>query len=381
MRDSKQAYHGLAIGLHWIIAILIIGMLAVGKYMVGLDESDPLRFTLTQWHKSFGIFAMLLILLRLSWRLFNRPPAPPQTLKPWENRAAHAAHWLLYALMVVIPVSGWIMVSASPLELPTLLFNAIHWPHLAPFYALANKAEIARLFVEIHELAGTAMIVLLLAHIAAALRHRFVLRDDVMLRMSPKTRDGKWSPGFLSVSLIVTTILAALLVYAFSASAPPPLAATGPSQVQFDFTVQNQGLSGSFRESSVELFIDRRNPLKNSLSASVNVPSVATGNSQIDTTILASDWFDANNHALASFESTKVTPVEENSYSVSGTLTIKDLGREVSFPLQIENLDTGRTASGSFSVNRLDFELGKNSQPTDKTVAFDVTINFRFEIE
>jgi cytochrome b561 len=145
MRNSTHRYHGIAIGLHWLIAILFIGMLIIGNFMVDLDESDPLRFVLTQWHKSFGIVILVLIVVRLFWRFSHRPPRLPDHLKTWEVNAAGLTQILLYMLIFALPISGWIMVSASPLDLPTVLFNQIPWPHLPLFGSLTNKADITRL--------------------------------------------------------------------------------------------------------------------------------------------------------------------------------------------------------------------------------------------
>ena len=125
MKEIAPRYHGYAIALHWAIAFLIIGMLGVGIFMTGLDESEPMRFALTQWHKSFGVIALILILGRLTWRLTHAPPRLPDHLALWEIRAAEVAHLLLYLLILLIPLSGWIMVSASPLDLPTLIFDGI----------------------------------------------------------------------------------------------------------------------------------------------------------------------------------------------------------------------------------------------------------------
>ena len=133
MKNSTATYHGIAIALHWVIALMILALLLVGNLMVRLEDADPLRYLITQWHKSIGVIVLLLVFLRLAWRATHRPPPLPDSLKPWESRAASLTHLLLYLLMLVLPLSGWIMVSSSPLEIPTLLFNGLQWPHLAPF--------------------------------------------------------------------------------------------------------------------------------------------------------------------------------------------------------------------------------------------------------
>ena len=377
---SSQRYHGVAIGLHWLIAVIIIGMLAVGKFMTSLDESDSLRFELTQWHKSFGVVVLMLILLRVVWRITHRPPPLPGHLKSWEVLAAGLTHVFLYALMLMIPVSGWIMVSASPLELPTVIFDSIHWPHLPPFDSITNKEQVTEIFADIHDIAATLLILLLLAHIGAALRHRFQLRDGVMERMSPKAKHGAWVSGFRGITISVVLVTVALIVYGYSSSHSVPLGA-GKSQVSFNFEVQGNVSEGQFTESSVDLLLNADHPAGSKLQATVNTATVTTGNSQIDSTLRGSDWFDIENHPQASFESTSLVTSGENSYSVSGILQIKGVSRELAFPLTLSNEQYKRFASGQFTVNRLDFNLGTNSQPTDGTVAYSVEVRFKFEIQ
>ena len=380
MNVSTQRYHGFAISLHWLIAMLVIGMLIVGKYMISLDESEPMRFLLTQWHKSFGIAAMLLIFIRVLWRLTHRPPRLPGHLKPWEIKVAGLAHILLYLLMIMIPVSGWIMVSTSPLELPTMIFNSIRWPHLAPLDTLPGKADISTLFREVHGVAASLLILLLIAHIGAALRHQFMLHDDVMSRMSLKLPDGKWAAGVIPITGTIVLIIAGLIGYGYSNVKSVPLSA-GNSRVQFVFIVQNQTAEGLFPESTVEFLLDTNNPTASTLKATVTTATISTGNSQVDATLLGGDWFDVKNYPQASFASTELVAVGEGSYSATGTLQIKGISRELAFPLKLIHEENKSMATGSFTLDRLDFDLGKSSQPDEETVGYQVVVEFEFEVQ
>ena len=380
MNENAQSYHGYAIALHWVIAALIICMLGLGVFMTGLDESEPLRFVLTQWHKSFGVVALFLILGRLAWRFTHAPPRLPSHLALWEIRAAGFTHALLYLLIVLIPLSGWIMVSASPLDLPTLIFDGIRWPHLAPFDSLPNKDQVSDLFADIHAYAAYVLMLVLAAHIGAALRHRFLVGDDVMSRMSPKSPDGHWMAGMWPLTGTIVAVVGALIAYGQGASGLPPLA-TGASRVEFEFTVDEQTSRGSFVASTVELTIDRDNPTLNRLWATVDTSTVATGTSQIDSTLKGSDWFDVDNYPQASFESSALLPGSEDSYMVSGVLTIKGIARQLRFPLTLYQAENGRVARGGFTVARLDFDLGADSQSDDETVGFEVSVEFEFEVQ
>lgn len=380
MNDTTQRYNGIAIGFHWLIAFLIISMLATGNFMVSLEESDPMRFWLTQLHKSFGIVAMILIVCRYLWRLTHRPPGLPDHMKTWEVRAAGVSHALLYLLIILIPVSGWIMVSASPLDLPTVVFNAIQWPHFPPFDSMPNKADISSLFADIHKLAGWALIGLLFAHIGATLRHQFILRDDVAKRMSPRLPGGGWAAGVVPLTGVVVIVVAALIAFGYSGSGSAPLGA-GESRVDFTFTLQNEETQGSFSESSVELLLDTNNPAGSSLNATVNTATVTTGTGQIDSTLLREDWFDVEAHPQASFTSREMTAAGENIYSVYGTLRIKGIAKDIEFPMELVSVENKRIATGSFAIDRLDFELGRDSQPEEDSLGYQVVVSFEFEVQ
>jgi cytochrome b561 len=115
------------------------------------------------------------------WRLTHRPPPLPATVKRWEKGLAHAVHWLLYALMILIPLSGWVFTSASPKRYPLSFFGLFPLP---PFPVTQDK-ELSHMIAERHEQFAWAMIALLVLHIGAALKHRFLDRDRTLDRMLP----------------------------------------------------------------------------------------------------------------------------------------------------------------------------------------------------
>jgi cytochrome b561 len=188
MAIALQRYSRVAMALHWIIALSIIGMLIGGLVMTDmLDQKPPppMAFSIVQFHKSLGITILLLSLVRLGWRLTHRPPALPQ-MAAWQTGMAHLSHWGFYFLMFALPMSGWAMVSASKYNLPTLLyFTQIEWPHI-PF--LVGRIDLSHLFHESHEILGNIAIALLVLHIGAALYHHYLLKDTVLRRMMPGPR-------------------------------------------------------------------------------------------------------------------------------------------------------------------------------------------------
>jgi cytochrome b561 len=179
LRNSETGYGLVAILFHWLIAAMFIGQASLGFYMSDLPPDEALTFTVYQWHKSLGLSILLLAMLRFIWRMSGPEPALPATMPGWEKRAARGAHLFLYAALILVPLTGWALVSASPLDIPTFAFNLVVVPHL-PVPA-GEAAE--RLWGFVHELLAKAALLVALIHIGAALRHEFVLRDGLLSRM------------------------------------------------------------------------------------------------------------------------------------------------------------------------------------------------------
>lgn len=186
LRSSPSTYGLVAIVLHWLIALLIIGQIVMGLVMVRLAD-QRLAFDLIQWHKSLGLLTLALVALRIVWRLLNRPPPLPAGMPRRERIAALVSHAMLYALMAALPVTGWLLVSTSMLAIPTYAFYLFVVPNLP-----VARSEPSELFwTSAHHLLAYAMIALLVLHVGAALRHHFLLRDDVLWRiLSPRARKG-----------------------------------------------------------------------------------------------------------------------------------------------------------------------------------------------
>lgn len=180
-------YGQVAIALHWLIAIGIVANIALGLYFADLPRSDPSKFLLTQTHKSIGLTVLVLSLLRVAWRLAHPVPPLPTSMPRLLKIAARTSHALLYVLIVAIPLSGWLMVSASPLGLPTMYFGLFPWPQLPFFEGLTRAAKkgFSHEFGTVHVVLAWSAIVLVPIHILGALYHQFVRRDEVLSRMLP----------------------------------------------------------------------------------------------------------------------------------------------------------------------------------------------------
>ncbi len=385
-------YNSVAISLHWLIAFFLVALLAMGKYMTGLEETDSLRYSLTQWHKSIGIVVLLLVLARIVWRLTHEPPALPGSTNLFERVAGHAAHFGLYVLMVIIPVSGWVMVSLSPLKLKTELFGIIPWPHITFLNNVANVEVLAERSVDLHTWLANSMIALVLLHIAAALFHQFIKKDQLISRMTISAEHKKNND--IRHGLVMGFCLAAaggLFLFDLSSQQTPMRAgftqagaiepnddADAPGQLQqslVGFTAMQLGdpVIGEFQQADVQLYlyVDRLD--ESTLTATVTTKSVKSSDSQIDATVVTSDWFASDEYPEATFSSTGFTKVQELTYLVAGDLMIKGVVKSIEFEVSLNN----DIAEGEFEINRSDFGVGDQGQ--DEFVAKEVTIRFGVE--
>ncbi|MEM5584340.1 cytochrome b [Roseibium sp. AS2] len=183
LRNTKSGYGLVAILFHWTMAVLILGMLTLGLYMRGLPLTEPATFQLFQLHKSIGFVVLTLAGLRLLWRLFNPPPKLPAGMHPLERIGAHLGHIGLYAMIFALPLTGWLMVSASPWGIPTVLFNVLPVPHLPVPASLGSQEQAEAFFKNLHEYGAYLLIALIVVHAAAAFKHHLIARDDTLKRM------------------------------------------------------------------------------------------------------------------------------------------------------------------------------------------------------
>jgi cytochrome b561 len=183
--EHSDRYGNVAIALHWLLAVSLVAIFSVGLYMADLPFS-PLRLKLYNWHKWAGVTILLLSALRLVWRLTHTPPALPATITQgmpnWQMQAYHGTHVAMYLLFFAVPLIGWAYSSAA--GFPIVLFGVLPLPDLLP----VNK-EWAELIKPLHQISAFALAGLVAVHIAAALKHQWVDRDDLIARMLPKRRN------------------------------------------------------------------------------------------------------------------------------------------------------------------------------------------------
>ncbi|GIL41228.1 cytochrome b [Roseiterribacter gracilis] len=178
MSDAPAARYGaVAIGLHWLIAAALVALFWIGWEMTDLDLG-PDKLRLYALHKSIGLTVLLAVVVRLLWRATHRPPALPADIARWQHTVSAITHWSLYALLLLIPLSGWLLNGTT--GFPISWFGQFGVPNLiGADPSLKDTASF------VHETFGKILLALVALHVAGALHHHFVLRDAVLTRMVP----------------------------------------------------------------------------------------------------------------------------------------------------------------------------------------------------
>jgi len=376
---------------------------------------DERGFALFQLHKSVGISILLLTLARLAWRLTHRPP--PAVEGGFQGFLAKAVHTLLYAFMIVAPLTGWIVVSTSRIEVPTYLFGVVPWPHLPVSRALHEVAE------EAHELLAWAGIALFLLHVAGALRHQWLLKDGLLRRMAP---GGKaWAAYALLLAVVATYFATGMKIasdvvasgsYDRATAAPEPArvplaAAVGPTAsptpeateeaeeeeeeaepepgppptwtIQpggtLGFTVSSGSDSyrGSFAQWGGTIAFDPENPETADIRITVDLASGTVGDATMDGMLSGAEFLAASANPTATWRSTSVRRTGTNRYSASGTLTLKGVSRPQSLTFTLSGEGLRRHVEGSASIDRTAFGVGTGESA--QGLAPTVALSFAFD--
>lgn len=399
MQSSRAGYGGAARLFHWLTAFLIIVMFAMGWYMADLEFTDPEKFRLYQIHKSLGITIFVIAVVRLVWRLTHKAPPWPAHMSSLERFAAAGAHWALYGLILLQPVIGVLQSNAAnfpivfwdKVELPTLigpnewLGDALAWAH----YILAVG------------LAG-----LILLHVAAALRHHVLLKDDVLRNMMPSA---KVSAGavVLSLALLMPPVLliqpsrttatterteeAAPVASESSTEEAPEddqAVASGEawaveegSTLGFIALQQGSEVKGTFERFDAEIVFDPDDLDGSRIDVDIDATSIDTGQSSRDETLNSPSFFDTATWPSAAFKSGAITSTGEGQYEAVGTLTIRDVTKDVVLPFTLtiepDPDDPARersNAKGDLPILRLDYGVGQGDWTSTTTVADEVVI-------
>lgn len=391
---SAARYTAVAIALHWAMAFLILFMIWLGWNM----DDNEVRY---QLHKSVGLTILFLTVTRIAWRLLNPPPPLPEDMNSLERKASHFVHIAFYALMVIIPLAGWLLVSISPFQVSTVLYGAIDWPHLPFTSGLRQGNELLHGIVEnVHSKGAWVIIVLLGLHVAGAIKHEFGSEEGVLKRMLPGLF-GKAAPPSPPARGALIAFGGSLLLFAAIAS----FAMTGPgrsgpvsgaspagnaaqgnwavdyekSEISFSGVYDGKSFEGTFDRWNADVSFDPDNLSDSSVFVTVETASANTGTKLYDSTLREGEWFNAGAFPQATVTLSDFSATGEETYSATATMTLK--GKEVSAPLSFElEIDGDRAKlEGQAVFSRKALDLGQVSDPGGSWVSDEITVEVEGE--
>jgi cytochrome b561 len=371
-------YDATAKSLHWLIALIVIGLLAVGLYMTRMAGPLTTKFELYQLHKSFGLTVLALMLLRVAWRATHAPPPLPAAMSKLERAAAHLAHLLLYTLLIALPVTGWLMVSSAAFVVPTKLFGIIPVPHLEALAKLpaAERKPYEELFKTLHWASAYALIGLVVVHVAAALRHRLVLKDDVLARMLP-------GRGRRTVAAIVLTLGAGLVLAAARAEAQAPSWKVdgAKSAITFRASGGGQQVEGRFARFEVRIALDPDKPEAAAIEAKIDLASASTGQKDVDQMLVDDVWLGAKRAPLAVYMATRGERLPDGRLQLAGELTLKGATKSIAVPFKIAISGSRARAEASLDLDRIAFGVGPDGPIAGMTIDRIVKLTIVIEAE
>jgi cytochrome b561 len=177
MRNTQRHWGIVHQSLHWLIAALVITQLILGFIFADLADNSPERPSTFHAHATLGLTILVLFLVRLWWRRTNAVPTLPDTLSPWQKQLAHANHYMLYIVLIAMPIVGYLLANAGGHTVP---FYNLHLPAI-----IGKDQGLAQTLWRIHAWSAYTILLLLTLHVLAALRHEYVLKDNTLRRMTP----------------------------------------------------------------------------------------------------------------------------------------------------------------------------------------------------
>lgn len=361
IKNTTETYGLLTKIFHWLMAVLIIGMLVVGFIM---EDIEPLttRFQVYGLHKSTGILILMLVALRFSWHRVSKKPALLPTLKWWEAKLAHLIHGALYLGMVGMPLSGWLLSSAA--GRPVSVYGLLTLPDL-----VAPNEKLRDIFGEIHEITAFALIGAVALHAAAAFKHHVIDKDGTLRRMLPVVM-------FAVAALSSGTAIAAKNWTLLPAE----------SVLTFKGSQMGKSFEGRFDTFTTTIAFSADDLAGSSVTAEIDTGSATSNDKDVAGAVTSAEWLNAAAFPKAVFQSTGFTADGKGGFVAAGNLTIKGVTLPVTLPFTLKTT-TGADGTeiaemtGETHIKRLPFKLGEGSWADTSAVADDVAISVKIKAQ
>ena len=355
IRNTSARWGAVSQLLHWLIVALIAIQATLG--LTGrLLPLGVEKLAVLARHKSIGITILGLAVLRLLWRWLNPTPPLPSSMTPHERFLARFTHATLYVLLFTMPLTGWIMSSAR--GFPVSWFNLYQLPDLGP-----KSRALYDTMVTTHAALAIALALTVALHVAGALKHHFVLKDDTLRRMLPF--------GRITLAAAVSVVLAPAVA---RAAGPAYTAVPAQSSLTYAFTQAGAENQGRFKSFTVSF-----DPAASRLDVVVDMRSYDTGDQQRNDTLGGKDFFDAAQYPQSRFSASRIEKTA-TGYEATGALTLRGVTRNVAVPFTWHTATMqGRSVgylSGQTILRRLDFGVGQGQWQSTDWVGNEVTVRF-----
>ena len=388
---SNTHYTNTAKILHWTIAAAIVLQFVLAKLADLAGDSDLAvrELALLANHKSVGITIFALALFRLVWRAKNPPPPLPAAMPTWQVRASHFSHWALYGLIIVIPITGWLMSSASAYSVSW--FNLFQLPDL-----IVPDPELKKTLKDVHETLAKILAVIALVHIGAALKHAMFDKDGVLSRMVSTVSVALFA-GVIALGIAMlgqsgkqnvspshdTAVATATTVVDDGVMAESKLPIWQidyvNSYIHFVGSQAGADFDGEWLSWNAALQFSSASTANGLFNVTVNTAEVNTNDQERDDVISDPEWFDTRAFPSAFYRASSFVENADGSFDAQGQLIIKGVASPVVLRFTVDEQDDQRILIGHAEFKRLDLGVGVGEWEDTSWVDDEVRVNVRIQ--
>lgn len=388
LTNTEIRYGGVTKSFHWLMALLILTLIPLGLIANQLPYETDAELARKAWmfslHKTLGVAAFFVALGRILWAISQPKPGLLNAEKKMESFAAELVHWLLYAALIIVPLSGWIGHAAAA------GFAPIWWPFGQGLPLVPKSVSVEHFFGALHWISTKILGLSLFLHIAGALKHHLVDRDATLRRMLPGNAVlGDLPPQHqtkapLAGAVVIWALAIGLGAVLANSGAKETVAAVALEEVSSDWIVQEgtvgltvtqfgNEVSGQFEDWTAAITFTEtlEDGDVGDVTMTFSIPSLSLGS--VTQQAMGTDFFDAANHETAVFEAV-LKSVPQNGYAAVGTLRIKDNVVPLSLPFTLAISPEKARMLADFTLDRRDFGIGANVGD-EGSLAFNVEVS------